>query len=69
MLTPLRAVPKLSEAAAVAADLLGDVVDAFSLESFDLEARSAPWTGVNNCTEGIPLKTEAEQKQISFKLH
>jgi hypothetical protein len=58
---------KLAEASAVAGDLLGDALDAFHLESLDLKARSAPRTGVNNCTEAfgdIRQTPEVAKKQI-----
>lgn len=60
---------KLAEASAVAGDLLGDALDAFNLESLDLKARSAPWTGVNNCTEavgGSSQTPEVAKKQIGL---
>lgn len=60
---------KLAEASAVAGDLLGDALDAFNLESLDLKAQSAPWTGVNNCTDavgGSSQTPEVAKKQIGL---
>lgn len=69
---------KEAKKAAVEALLASSLDPALAVDfAIDLRARNAAavpaqgaaWTGVNNCTEGIPLKTEAEQKQISFDLN
>lgn len=69
---------KLAKQAATQALLESALDPALALDfAVDLRARNAAavpahgaaWTGVNNCTEGIGLKTETDQKQISFDLN